>query len=183
MKWVKRIIGVLVVVPIVVLAGLLVAGQRADAGRSAASLDINRPPEEVYRYFSDGSLLHGWTGMTVQPLDWLEKGRHSRLIGRVRRQQVETDCEVVALEPNRRVALILRSQPGSRLAFEQRAEFRFQRIEKGTRVTVALETRYDTALLRLMEPLVTSSTARETEGRLVRLKGIAEGAGPTAPAK
>jgi uncharacterized protein YndB with AHSA1/START domain len=175
MKWVKRVVGLLVALPVLALLGLLLAGQRADAGRSAASLEIARPPEEVFRYFQDGALLPVWTRMSVVPTDWLKQGRHSRFIGRVRRQSIETDCEVVALEPNRRIDLLLRSQPGSHLAFEQRADFRFQPIERGTRVTVALETRYDTALLRLLEPLVTASSGRDTQERLARLKALIEG--------
>jgi hypothetical protein len=90
---------------------------------------------------------------------------------------------VVVLEPNRRIGLVLRSQPGARLAFEQRAEFRFQPIERGTRVTVALDTRYDTTLLRLMEPLVTASSGRDSEARLARLKALAEAETPAASSK
>ena len=57
MKWIRRILVLLVSLPVLAVAALLLAGQRQGAGRNTERLAIARPPSEVYRHLVDPELL------------------------------------------------------------------------------------------------------------------------------
>ena len=63
MKWLRRVLFVLLGLPAVVVAVLALAGFRPGAGHNAAEVEIGRPPEEVYRWLSDVERLKSWSGI------------------------------------------------------------------------------------------------------------------------
>lgn len=62
MKWFVRIVGLLAVLLVVVFLGLWIASNRRDAGRMRASIEIARPPEEIWPWMTEPDKLTQWVG-------------------------------------------------------------------------------------------------------------------------
>ena len=69
MKWIVRILGVLVAVVVVCVLGLWIASNRRDAGRMRGNIEIERSPEDVWAWMTEGDKLTQWVGWLaeVQP--------------------------------------------------------------------------------------------------------------------
>ncbi len=69
MKWVLRIGISLFVLLLVSVAGLWLASNRSDAGRMRGSIEIARPPEEIWPWMTEPDRLTQWVGWLaeVQP--------------------------------------------------------------------------------------------------------------------
>jgi uncharacterized protein YndB with AHSA1/START domain len=177
MKWVRRILFVVIGLPALAVLALLAAGQRASAGRNVDRIAIARPPAQVFRQFEDDRLLKGWTGvveakrLTEGPL---RQGSRWRLVSEARGQRTTLEGEVTALEPGRRIALALKTSPGAAVGFSQLAEYRFEEKSGETRLTVTTDTRYEGAVTRLLEPMITRALQGQLELNLVRLRAQAE---------
>lgn len=65
MKWLKRIAIVLAVLVIVPIMTLLVLGQRANAGRSQAAIEIGASPDQLWTWIDDGERFKQWVSWTV----------------------------------------------------------------------------------------------------------------------
>jgi uncharacterized protein YndB with AHSA1/START domain len=65
MKWIVRILGTLVVLLVVCVLGLWIASNRRDAGRMRGNIEIERPPEDVWAWMTDGDKLTQWVGWLV----------------------------------------------------------------------------------------------------------------------
>lgn len=185
MKWVKRIIGVLVALPLVAVVLLLIAGMRTDAGRIDGSRDIDRDSAEVYRYFTEPKLLGSWTSIEdLQPSDWLRAGVKARFVTRTRGQRIEMECDVESVIPEKSFSLRLRSRPGADFAFEQRLDYALVPMSpRGTRVTVTSRIRFLDTLPRLFEPMLTQAMGEQLEDDLRRLKSVVEAAPGAASSK
>ncbi len=66
MKWFVRIAGTLAAVVVISFLGLWIASNRRDAGRMQASIEIARPPEEIWRWVTEPEKLRQWVG-------WLDR--------------------------------------------------------------------------------------------------------------
>ena len=62
MKWFVRIVGTLTAVLLVCVLGLWIASNRRDAGRMRASIEIARPPEEIWPWMTEPDRLTQWVG-------------------------------------------------------------------------------------------------------------------------
>ena len=177
MKWLKRVLAVLVSLPALAAALLYLAGQREEAGRCSATVDVARPASAVFRYFADEKLLSQWTGLTVTDSEgkpWLRPGGRSLISDEARGRRTQLECEVGTLDAGRSFSLVLKSLPGTKLGFEQHVDYSLQEQRGGTRVAVRTATRYEGAVLRLLEPLATGATCRQLQQRLDSLKSRAE---------
>lgn len=69
MKWIVRILGALVVLLVVCVLGLWIASNRRDAGRMRGNIEIERSPEDVWVWMTQGDKLTQWVGWLseVQP--------------------------------------------------------------------------------------------------------------------
>jgi uncharacterized protein YndB with AHSA1/START domain len=66
MKWFLRIVGLLAVLLVVSVLGLWIASNRRDAGRMRASIEIARPPEEIWPWVTEPDKLTQWVGWLDQ---------------------------------------------------------------------------------------------------------------------
>jgi len=60
MKWVVRIVGVVVAVLAISIIGLWLASNRRDAGRMRGSVEIDRPTDEVFAWITRPDKLEQW---------------------------------------------------------------------------------------------------------------------------
>ena len=77
MKWVWRILGGIVALLVVCVAGLWLAGLRPGHGHHSASVEINRPAAQVWRYLTADDLVKKW-------ISGLEVIRHDSPASKVR---------------------------------------------------------------------------------------------------
>src|SRR5215470_7487341 len=155
MRWIRAILAVVVLVPVLLAAGLYVAASREGAGRNVARVEIDRPALQVFRHVEDVDLLKAWTGakeverLTPPPT---QKGSRFRVVSVVRGTRTEIVSEITTLERGRRLAFATRTPPGAAAAFAQTAEYTMQERDGRTVLTVVVDTRYEGFLLRLLEP-------------------------------
>ncbi len=173
MRWLRRILAVLIALPVLAVIGLLVAGQRSGAGRNSERLAIARPPSQVYRHLVSPDLIRKWTRLAeveVIGAPEMRAGSKLRLVSEARGQRTIVEGEVTGAEPGRSLDLFLRTAAGSPVAVSQRWEYRLTERNGDTRLAVTSVTRYDSAVARLLEPLITRSAQRNLETGLERLR-------------
>ena len=66
MKWVIRIVGGLVAVLLLSVLGLWIASNRRDAGRMRGSIEIARPPEDIWAWLSEPEKLTQWVSWLAE---------------------------------------------------------------------------------------------------------------------
>jgi len=66
MKWVLRIGISLFVLLLISVAGLWLASNRSDAGRMRGSIEIARPPEEIWPWMTEPDRLTQWVGWLTE---------------------------------------------------------------------------------------------------------------------
>lgn len=178
MRWVRRILTALIALPLLAVIALLLAGQREAAGRNVERLAIARPPAQVYRHLVDEQLLRKWTGLVeIERLTKGELGPGSRmrLVSEARGQRTTMEAEVTGAETNRLIVLAVRAAAGSPVGFSQRVEYRLEERSGDTRLAVTTDTRYEGAVARLLEPLITRAAQSQLEAALDRLRLQVEG--------
>ncbi len=180
MKWIAVAVLGLVGLFVVAAVVLLALGRRADAGRLVTSIEVNRPPAEVWLWITEPDKLKGWvtwlvevrqlTDGPVRPgsrVEWVMQDANNG-----NRPMVITS-ETLAFEVGRRLELKL-SAPG---AFSGVATYALVDLGGGrTRLATDAHYRYDSAFARLMEPLITPAAAKKFDGDMARLKALAEAA-------
>ena len=178
MRWVRRILAALIALPLLASIGLLLAGQREGAGRNTERLAIARPPSEVYRHLVSPDLLRKWTGFAeIEVLGSAEvrQGSRLRLVSEARGQRTTMEAEVTGAEPGRSLILVVRTAPGSAVSFSQRWEYRLSERGGDTRLAVVSDTRFESAVARLFEPLITRAAQQQLTATLDRLRIQVEG--------
>lgn len=183
MKSLRRILTALIALPLLAVIALLLAGQREAAGRNVERLAIARPPAQVYRHLVDVKLLRRWTGLAEIELlteGDLGRGSRMRLVSEARGQRTTMEAQVIDAEKDRLLVLAVKAAPGSPVIFSERVEYRLEERAGDTRLAVTTETRYEGAVARLFEPLITRAVQKQLEDTLAKLLAEAE-AEPARP--
>ena len=135
------------------------------------SVDVNRPPSEVFAYITDADRLPEWQSGAVEA-QWLgEKARGTR-IHEVRKflgRRMETELEVTEYEPDRRFGLKAVSGPVP-YSVTQELEPR----DGGTRLTFVGEGEPG-GFFKLAEPVVARVAERQFKSDFETMKDILEG--------
>jgi uncharacterized protein YndB with AHSA1/START domain len=186
LKWVRRIVAVVVGLPALAVVALLVAGQRPGAGRNTERVAIAKPPNEVFRHLEEEDLLKKWTRLAeLKRLTegGLRRGTRWRMAAEARGQRTQVEGEVTAVETGRYLAVLLKSLPGAPIGFTQAVEYRLEGRDGGTRLTMTADTQYEGFLPRLLEPLITRAAQTQMEQNLERLRQQVEtqSAAPPGP--
>ena len=134
------------------------------------SVDVNRPPSEVFAYITDADRLPEWQSGAVEA-QWLgEKARGAR-IREVRKflgRRMETELEVTEYEPDRRFDLRAVSGPVP-FAVTQTLEPR----DDGTRLSFVGEGEPG-GFFKLAEPVVARVAERQFKNDFETMKDILE---------
>jgi uncharacterized protein YndB with AHSA1/START domain len=166
MKWLKRIGAVLAIV----IAGDVAWAHRPDAGHNQASVTVDRPAAQVYRYFTDYEQVKRWVpllkGIKFVRGDKFEVGAVARLT----MEGAEEDEEIAAIEPNKRLGLKLHGTGGE---FDEVCDYLFDESGGKTTVRVDAHTQYH-GLFVLLEPVITPAADKSLDDSLKLLKSIAE---------
>jgi uncharacterized protein YndB with AHSA1/START domain len=159
------------------LVGLFLAGRRRDAGVNEVTVEIARPPAQVFRWLSERDLAPKWVGglAEVTPLEAgpLGVGLKERAVVVLGSERTTLEMELLAFEEGRRIRYQvtgLDQPPG----FTQVVDFEVEPSETGARVRIFGRIRYHRRLLRLFEPLMTRRAQRKFEEDAHRLKALVE---------
>lgn len=160
----------LIVIGVVVLLAL---GKRDEAGRNTATIQIERPPAQVFPWVTEPDRLQQWIGGLVEsaPLtaEGLKVGARSREVVVVGNTRHEMETTITDLESPSRLVVEIKAE-----GFKVDARYDLVESGGGTFLSYACISRYEHPLARLMEPLVTREAQKKIEADLARLKGLVE---------
>jgi len=178
MKWVWRILFGIIAVVVLAVLGLWLGGFRKGAGINSATIDINRPPAQVWRYLTNDDLVKKWvSGLTeIRHLTPGVEGVGNRFEMTVVMDGERTDMEmeITAFVPNRQIGFKVKSIGHPSMGFTETGEYAIVEQDHNTLLTLTGRSKYYPFWLQLMEPLVTPMAQKKLEGDLARLKSLVE---------
>jgi uncharacterized protein YndB with AHSA1/START domain len=175
MKWILRILGALAVLVILAVAALAVAGQRAEAGHSRASIEVAASPEQVWPWLNDPDKLKQW-------ISWLIEVRGGTPAAGTKRvlvmkdennhgQLMEIEETILDCTPPSHLSMTL-SVPGS---FTGDHNFQVTDLGSGhSRLDIQMGYRFDSWFARLMEPIVSRLVRQKMESDMAHFKQMVE---------
>jgi uncharacterized protein YndB with AHSA1/START domain len=141
--------------------------------RSEVSVEIDRPPEEVFSYVANPDNLPEWTNLVLDVRTdaegQLQEGDRFSVVAKFLGRRFETPFEVSAHEPPRR-----HSDRSTGGPFEQEYTYTFEQTGDGkTRLTQVVETEPG-GFFRLVGPLLERAGSRQLKADLQSLKDLME---------
>lgn len=186
MKWVWRILAGVVALGLFAVLGLYLAGFRKGHGRNSATVEIDRPAAQVFRYMTNDDLVRRWvSGLEeIRHLTPGNNGAGARLwMAEVYEgQRVEMEFTITRFEPNRRLEFTVVSLGDSSAGFRETGGYTLEEQGGRTRLTLAATSEYHGFLPRLMEPFITPAAQKKLEADLTHLKQLVEAEPRMAPA-
>jgi len=187
MKWVWRILGGIVVLLVLGVAGLWLAGMRPSHGQNSGSVVINRPAVQVWRYLTNDELTKKWvSGLTeirhITP-GVSGPGEKLRLRESYGNEAVEMEMTMGSIEAPRRMEFTLEGLGDPSNGFTEKSQYVLEENDGKTRVTLSGQTEYHGLFVRLMEPLITPQADKKLAEDLARLKALVEAEPPGTGAK
>jgi uncharacterized protein YndB with AHSA1/START domain len=179
MKWVKvgcgSILGLLAVAVIV----LLLLGRRESANRLHGSIEIDRPPRQVYTWITEKEKLPRWVGWLVEVRETGPQGVGGRRTWVMddpnMKQRIEVNAEIATYDPPFRLG-VNTSMPGG---FDGTATYTLTDLGHGrTRLETDHQFRFDHWLANLLKPLVARQAQKKMRDDLARLKSQVEAEPP-----
>ncbi|SPE26820.1 conserved exported hypothetical protein [Candidatus Sulfopaludibacter sp. SbA3] len=176
LKWIGIVLASLIVLPMITL---LIMGQRANAGKTHASVEIAGSPEQVWAWIDDSNRLKQWVSWLVEvrepqppqhavgsPRTWVMKDENNGGM------LLTLEGKLKEYAPPSRLTITLGSP---QYQFDGDETYRLTDLGNGrTRVDVDAKYHYAQWLANLMEPLVTPAAEKKTVGDLARLKSLVE---------
>ena len=177
MRLFRKALKALALLVVIVLLALYLYGFRPDVGKVSATVEINRPPEQVWRYLTEDDLLKSW-------ISGLEEVRHVTpgpmgvgtklaLGERYGGELTRMEMTINGFEPARTIKFNIVGGDRS-AAFTENGEYVLVDEDSRTRLTLSATSVYNGFLLRLMEPYITYTAQKKVEGDLARLKSLLE---------
>jgi len=181
MKWVLRIVGILVALPLLGAVVLLAMGQRSSAGHTHASIEIQAPPDRIWPWLEDSARLKQW-------ISWLVDVRNGAKNGTgVGAQRVFVmrdennggalmEIEFTWTEYAPPTTLVARSTTAG--IFDGLQGYHLTDLGGGrTRVEIDGQYQFHIWMARLMEPLITPQAEKKLRADLAHLKQLVEWSG------
>jgi carbon monoxide dehydrogenase subunit G len=178
MKWLLRIGGALVALIVLAIVVLKLMGMRTDAGRIRHTVEIDRPPAQVFRWLNEPERVKQWISWLVEirPV----QGAPTSGVGAKdvfvmddpnMKQKVELESEVTAFEPDRKISVKIHAAMG----FSGDLDYILTPVGEGrTRLEYDGRYQYHHWMASLFEPLVTPQAKAKLEGDLAKLKQLVE---------
>lgn len=174
MKWFLRIVGLAAVLLVVSVLGLWIASNRRDAGRMRVSIEIARPPEEVWPWMTEPDKLTQWVGWLDQvvpdstsPPEGIGH-RETWIMNDPRmKQKLPVPGTITLWEPPRQMGVHLEVPE----MFVGDVLYNLEDLGNGrTRVEQDGRVRYVNRVAALMEPMVTPDAMRKLFDDMKRLR-------------
>ena len=141
--------------------------------RNAHTVEIERPAAAIFPYLVSADERLRWMGVLVASEQLTEGppalGSRFRDVFEDQGHRIRVEAEIVAWEPNRRLATRLRGS-----AFEATATTRLDERDGLTRLATEIETDYQSLAVRLMAGVVTRHAQNRLEADLAALKELVE---------
>jgi len=178
MKLAIRIVGTIVVLFVVAVAGLWIASNRRDAGRMRASVEIDRAPEEIWPWITEPEQLTQWVGWlaavqpdTTSPAEGIGHRETWVMDDPKTKGKMSVPGTITLWEPPDQVGVHV-EVPGS---FDGDVLYTLTDLGNGrTRVEQDGRFHYASRLISLMEPLITPDAMRKMFDDMKRLKDKVE---------
>jgi uncharacterized protein YndB with AHSA1/START domain len=180
MQWFWRTLGLFFGLVVIVLIGLLLAGQRSSAGQVSDSIEISRPPAQVWLFLTDDVRIKQWIGglKGLVHMDSGELGVNKRLALGVEYDgsMIDTMMTITKFSPPNELdfEMISVGEPDS--GFTEIGKYRLTPVQNGasTDFAVSTKTLYHGFVLTVMEPFETHTSRAKVKEDLERLKIVAE---------
>jgi len=181
-KWMWRILGALSALAVICVSGLWLYGLRPGHGWNSATVEINRPAADVWRYMTTDELTKKW-------VSGLEEIRHMtpgvtgageklHLVESHEGERYPMEMTIERVNAPRELAFLIVSVGDPSNSFTERGSYQLEERDGKTRVTLSAQTDYHGLLPRLMEPIITKQADAKLAGDLARLKELAEAEPP-----
>jgi len=163
-------------------AGLFTAGMRANAGRVHATIEVNAPAAETWKWVEEPARLEQWESGLAEVRGEPGAPAHgegARRLLKIRDESdggrlVEVESVCTAYAPPRLLAVRLSAEG----EFESDQTYRLTDLGGArSRVDVEWRYRYHSPLARLMEPVTTSLAQKKMTADAARLKQLVDAAG------
>ena len=182
MKWVWRIFGGIAALVVLCAAGLWLYGLRPSHGRNSATIEINRPAAQVWRYMTNDELTKKW-------VSGLEEIRHMTpgvtgageklyLVEAYEGERFPMEMTIERVVEPRELTFVLIGVGDPSNSFTEKGIYLLEEHEGKTRLTLAAQTDYHGFLPRLMEPIITKQADAKVAGDLARMKALVEAEAP-----
>ena len=160
------------------VVGLFLASRRRDAGVNDVTVEIARPPAQVFRWLAERDLARKWVGglLAIEPLTEgaVRLGLKERALVVLGSERMALEMEVVDFEEGRRIRYQVTGLERPSIGFTEVVDFTVEPSETGTRFRAFGRMRYHRRLLRLFEPLMTRRAQRKFQEDVRRLKTLVE---------
>lgn len=171
MKIIKWLLLILAGVLVVGVGTLLAMGARANANTMRSSIEIARPPAQVWPWITEPEKLQAWISWTVEARRIDDK--HLVMVMEDANSggaRIELHDEVIEMDAPRK--LVIRLSSAGMFAGESR--YTLTDLGGKTRLDSVFTYRYDHWLARLFEPLITPEAEKKQIGDFSRLKEAVE---------
>jgi carbon monoxide dehydrogenase subunit G len=180
MRWFLYAVGGLVGLILLGVLALALLGLRPGAGVVTSQIEIERPPQEIWPWLTEGEKIKQWVSWLVEVHDLTPGvegvGARTRWVlidPNLNDQRVEIFGECTAWEP----PLVSTMRLESPEMFTGTATHRLVDLgEAGARLEYESEFRMSHWAARLFEPLVTPQARKKAEDDMAKLKELAESA-------
>lgn len=146
--------------------------------KGQATIQIDRPPKDVFTYVTDLANFPRWQGEVIEAEllsePPLRPGSHARGAGKLLGRRIELTIEVTVFEPGHKFAFKSITGP-----IKSENSFIFESADGGTRLTESSEGEL-AGFFGLAEPLVGRTINRQFETNLANLKDLLENGGAAA---
>jgi uncharacterized protein YndB with AHSA1/START domain len=189
MKWIFRILGVLLALFVLAVAGLWLAGLRPGHGHVLTEITIDRPAAQVFRWLAEDERVKKWIGgleeikQVSSPADGGEVGRKFRIVETYKDDRVEMEMIVTRYEKDRALSILVKSLGDPANGFMETADYTLTEQDGKTRLQFDTTANYFGFMPRLLEPIITPEAREKVQEDLHRLKTLAEAEPVSAPIK
>lgn len=176
MKWLKYGVAGLLGLIALFLVTMFVLGKRSGAGRIQTATEINRPPEEVWKWLEEPEHFKQWVSYVSEVRDEGPKGVGGKRATFMKDpnmggEAVRVDSIVREEVRHSKIAIDLSSPMG----FTGHMVYTLEGLGGGrTRLLTDSTFQYEHWFAALMEPLVTPQARKKMEDDLATLKRLAE---------
>jgi uncharacterized protein YndB with AHSA1/START domain len=180
MKWIAWILGGLVGLLVLCVAGLWLAGMRPGHGHVVAEIVVDRPAPQVFRWLAEDDRVKKWVGGLTEirqvsaPASGGEVGKKYRIVEYYNGQRADMEMEVTKYEKDRALSLLISSVGDPNNAFSETGDYTLSEQNGKTRLRFEVQTKYSGFVLRLLEPMITPKAKEKLQEDFQRMKELVE---------
>jgi uncharacterized protein YndB with AHSA1/START domain len=178
MRFLIRILQVVVALVLVAAVVLWFAARRGDRGFIEEEVTIARPAPAVFRWISSEDLARRWISDVIELQRTGAAGPQSatsfRLVQLVNGHRVDMNLRVVRVVPNQELALLFSSGDSVSEGFSGDANFKLITNGEYTRLVFSSHAQFVSLSDRIFEPVLTIAMQRKVRDDLAKLKILTE---------